>query len=115
MRKELSNKLDEHRARLVKEMDVTTMFLASLLSEKVISGEDKARIQVSYDFLLDNDAMLNVVQGNGIFRFSRWGATFLLATRTHTKGANYVFQFFPMAKKKCCQRWGHSSMAPEKR
>ena len=75
-------------------------FLASLLSEKVISGEDKAIIQVSYDFSLENDEKLNVVQGSGIFRFSKWGAKFLLATRAHTKwGPNCVFQFFSYSQK----------------
>ena len=47
---ELRNKLDELRPRFITELDVTTTFLASLLSKQVISDEDKATIEVSYFF-----------------------------------------------------------------
>ena len=48
MREELCNRLDRHRARLIKELNITTTFLASLLSKQVISSENKATIEVSY-------------------------------------------------------------------
>ena len=47
MREELRKKLTDNRARFVSELDVSTSFLASLLSAGVIKEEHKAAIQVS--------------------------------------------------------------------
>ena len=47
MRKELRKKLTDNRETLVSELDVSTSFLASLLSNGVITEEHKAAIQVS--------------------------------------------------------------------
>ena len=52
---------------------------------------------------------ISSVGSSGVFQ--KGGARFSLATSAHTKRANYVFQFFPMVKKKFCQR-GHGPMAP---
>ena len=48
MRKELRTKLNQHRLRFIDELGVTTKFLVSLLSENVITDEEKATIEVSY-------------------------------------------------------------------
>ena len=41
----------------------------------------------------------HLILPSGVFRISKRGAKFSLVTSVHTRGANYVFQFFPMVKK----------------
>ena len=78
-------------------------------------------IMTDYDYDLDYDCDHPIViqvrarfyTTSGVFRITKWGAKFLLATSIHTKeGANQVFQFFFNVKKMFLAKRGAMAQWP---